>query len=144
MEKQQLIRNGGGQDYDYSMDHCFVKLASEDTNGELALVEDELKPGFKLARHHHKKMTEVFYVLDGEIEFKFDDETVTLTRGDTLTVPPNVWHAAECKNGGRMLTIFKNGRFDEYLERLSTMTDEQFQDSELMKSLGEEFDIYEQ
>jgi quercetin dioxygenase-like cupin family protein len=144
MEKQQLIRNGGGQDYDYSMDHCFVKLASEDTNDELSLVEDELKPGFKLARHHHKKMTEVFYVLDGEIEFKFDDETVTLTRGDTLTVPPNVWHAAECKNGGRMLTIFKNGRFDEYLERLSTMTDEQFQDSELMQSLGEEFDIYEQ
>jgi len=144
MEKQQLIRNGGGQDYDYSMDHCFVKLASNDTNGELSLVEDELKPGFKLSRHHHKMMTEVFYVLDGEIEFKFDDETVTLARRDTLTVPPNVWHAAECENGGRMLTIFKNGRFDEYLERLSTMTDEQFQDSELMKSLGEEFDIHEQ
>ena len=144
MTKQQLVRKGGGRDYDYSMDHCFVKLASGDTNGELALVEDELKPGFKLARHHHKRMTEVFYVLDGEIEFRFDDEIVTLARGDTLTVPPNVWHAAECKEGGRMLTIFKNGRFDEYLERLSVMTDQQFQDSELMMSLAEEFDIYEQ
>ena len=144
MEKQRLIPHGTGQGYDYSMDHCFVKLASGDTNGELCLVEDQLKPGFALARHHHKRMTEVFYVLDGEIEFRFDDEIVTLTPGDTLTVPPNVWHAATCQEGGRMLTIFKNGRFDEYLERLSTLTDQQFQDSELMTSLAEEFDIYEQ
>ena len=143
MTTHQLIRRGGGRDYDYAMDHCFVKLASESTGGELSLVEDELKPGFKLARHHHKLMTEVFYVLEGEIAFTFDDETVTLARGDTLTVPPNVWHAAECKEGGRMLTIFKDGRFDAYLERLSTMTDEQFQDVGLMRSLGEAFDIYE-
>lgn len=144
MRKQQYVANGGGNDYDYSMDHCFVKVSSQSTNGELCFVEDELKPGFELPRHHHKKMTEVFYVLDGEVEFIFDDEPLTLIEGDTLTIPPNVWHAANCEKGGRMLTIFKNGRFDEYLERLSTMTDEQFQDSKLMKSISEEFDIYEQ
>ena len=144
MDKQQLVRKGGGKDYDYSQDHCFVKLASKETAGQLSMVEDVLKPGFKLARHHHKRMTEVFYILDGEVDLIFDGETVTLAPGDTLTVPPNVWHAAECKNGGRMLTIFKDGRFDEYLERLSTMTDEQFRDSILMKSTAEEFDIYEE
>ena len=41
-----------------------------------------------------------------------------------------------------MQTIFKQGRFDLYLERLSYMTDEQFQDTPLMQSLAEEFDIY--
>lgn len=143
MKQHQLIRSGGGKNYDYSMDHCFIKLASSDTNGELSVVEDELKPGFRLPRHHHKQMTELFYVLEGEIEFVFDDETVVLTRGDTLTVPPNVWHAAECVAGGRMLTIFKNGRFDEYLEQLSSMTDDQFQNAALMKSIAEGFDIYE-
>ena len=108
------------------------------------MVEDELKPGFKLGRHHHKQMTEVFYVLDGVIKFVFDDETVHLTRGDTLTIPPNVWHAAECEYGGRMLTIFKNGRFDEFLERLSGMNNQQFADAALMKSLSEEFDTFEE
>ena len=87
-------------------------------------------------------MTEVFYVLEGEIAFFFDDERLTLRNGDTLTVPPNVWHAAECIQGGKMLTIFKNGRFDQYLERLSEMTEEQFENADLMKSISEEFDIY--
>ncbi|MEM6796605.1 MAG: cupin domain-containing protein [Acidobacteriota bacterium] len=143
LETRQLVRKGGGRDYDYSMDHCFVKLASESTGGELSLVEDALKPGFTLARHHHKRMTEVFYILEGEVEFAFDDETVLLGPGDTLTIPPNVWHAAACRDGGRMLTIFKDGRFDDYLERLSTLSEAQFQDEELMRSLSEEFDIFE-
>ena len=142
MKKQQLVKRDQGPDYNYSMDHCFVKLSSTDTDGELAIVEDKLKPGFKLPRHHHKEMAEVFYVLDGEVEFTFDDETVTIKPGDTLVVPPNVWHAAKCKNGGRMLTIFKNGRFDEYLDRLNEMTSTQFENKELMTSLNEEFDNY--
>ncbi|MEM6980318.1 MAG: cupin domain-containing protein, partial [Planctomycetota bacterium] len=124
-------------------DHCFVKVASEATSGEFSMVEDTLKLGFKLGRHHHKVMTEVFYILEGEVKFTFDDETMTLMPGDTLTVPPCVWHAAECRDGGRMLTLFQNGRFDEYLARLSEMTDEQFNDRDLMKSISESFDIYE-
>ena len=107
------------------------------------MVEDTLKPGFFLGRHHHKIMTEVFYVLEGEVTFIFDEETVLAKAGDTVTVPPQVWHAAKCEQGGKMLTIFKDGRFDLYLERLSHMTDEEFQDEVLMQSLAEEFDIYE-
>lgn len=139
----QLIRRGDGKNYDYSMDHCFVKLDSKQTDGELCFVEDRLKPGFKLGRHHHKIMTEIFYILEGEVEFKLDDQTLTLSVGDTLTIPPNVWHAAECRDGGLMLTIFKNGQFDQYLERLSQMSDAEFADAELMASVNAEFDIYE-
>ena len=144
MTEFQWIPAGEGEDFDYSQDHCFVKLSSNDTDGELCFVEDELRPGFSLGRHHHKIMTEVFYVLDGQIEFAFDNETVVAKKGDTLTIPPNVWHAAKCEAGGRMLTVFKNGRFDEYLRRLKSMTETEFQDAELMRSLAEEFDIYQQ
>lgn len=107
------------------------------------MVEDTLKPGFYLGRHHHKIMTEVFYILEGEVEFIFDDKTLLATPGDTVTVPPNIWHAARCEQGGKMLTIFKDGRFDDYLERLSKMTNAQFEDAALMQSVSAEFDIYE-
>ncbi|NND71545.1 MAG: cupin domain-containing protein [Rhodothermales bacterium] len=142
MDTFQQINSGEGRDYDYSQDHCFVKLSSNDTNGTLSIVEDTLKPGFFLPRHHHKIMTEVFYILEGEVEFVFDDETVLARTGDTVTIPPHMWHAARCERGGKMLTIFNQGRFDEYLERLSHMTEEQFDDSTLMQSIAEEFDIY--
>ena len=144
MTTQQLIKNGAGENYNYSQDHCFVKLSSRDTHGELCMVEDTLKPGFHLGRHHHKIMTEVFYMLEGTLKLTFDDETVLLQPGDTITVPPNVWHAAHCEAGGKMLTIFKNGQFDIFLERLSQCSEADFQDAAKMKAISEEFDIYEE
>ncbi|GJM34557.1 MAG: hypothetical protein DHS20C18_35580 [Saprospiraceae bacterium] len=144
MQSKKLIRKDEGENYDYSQDHCFIKLSSRDTNGELCLIEDTLKPGFHLKRHHHKIMTEVFYMLVGEMELVFDDETVILKEGDTITVPPNVWHEAKCAKGGKMLTIFKNGQFDVFLEQLSVMTKDDFSDEALMKSFSAKFDIYEE
>jgi quercetin dioxygenase-like cupin family protein len=88
-------------------------------------------------------MTEIFYMLIGEMELVFDDETIILREGDTITVPPNVWHEAICKDGGKMLTIFKNGEFDIFLEQLSTMSEDDFANKELMKAFSAKFDIYE-
>lgn len=144
MKEKEVIRKGEGENYNYSQDHCFVKLSSRHTNGELSFVEDTLKPGFYLARHHHKIMTEIFYIIEGEVELIFDDETIIAKSGDTVTVPPNIWHAASCKEGGKMLSIFKNGQFDLYLEKLSKMTDSDFENKELMNSVSAEFDIYEE
>jgi quercetin dioxygenase-like cupin family protein len=142
MNKKKVIRKGEGNNYNYSQDHCFIKLSSHHTNGELSFVEDTLKPGFYLGRHHHKIMTEIFYFLEGEVDLIFDDETIHCKPGDTVTVPPNVWHAARCDEGGKMLSIFKNGQFDLYLEKLSKMKDEDFEDAELMKAVNAEYDIY--
>lgn len=89
-------------------------------------------------------MTEVFYMIAGELELIFDDETIVLREGDTITVAPNVWHAAKCTDGGKMLTIFKNGRFDIFLEELSVLTEDDFSDVELMKRISAKFDIYEE
>lgn len=144
MKEKEIIRRGDGENYNYSQDHCFIKLSSKKTNGELSMVEDTLKPGFYLKRHHHKIMTEVFYILEGEVELIFDDESILSKPGDTITVHPNIWHSAKCEKGGKMLTIFKNGQFDLYLEKLSTMTDSEFADADLMKSISAEFDIYEE
>lgn len=144
MGQQEYIQKGEGENYNYSQDHCFIKLSSKQTNGELCVIEDSIKPGFHLKRHHHKIMTEVFYMLEGEMDLIFDDETITLRVGDTLTVPPHVWHEAKSVGGGKMLTIFKNGAFDVFLEQLSTMTEANFSDQELMKAFSAKFDIYEE
>lgn len=143
METQKIVRQGKGENYDYSQDHCFIKVSSKDTNGELCLIEDTLKPGFHLKRHHHKVMTEVFYMLEGQLELVFDDETIVLDEGDTITVPPMIWHEAKCEKGGKMLTLFKNGQFDVFLEQLSKMSNEDFANEALMKSVSEKYDIYE-
>ncbi len=86
--KQEIIGNGQGRDYDWSNDHIFVKTTADTTGGRVTVVEDTLKPGFHLLRHYHKEMTETFYILDGEVVFRFDDETVIATPGTTCRGKP--------------------------------------------------------
>ncbi len=142
MEKR-IVLPGQGKSFDWSKDHMVVKSAVDLSDGRLTLVEDRLKPGFFLARHHHKKMIEIFYILDGSVEFKFDDETVVVTPGTTVNVPPDVWHEVKSPEGARLLTIFSPGGFDRYLEELVVLTEAQYADAGFMTALSERYDIFE-
>jgi quercetin dioxygenase-like cupin family protein len=48
------------------------------------------EPGQQLAmgRHHHPAHEELFYVLDGELEFETADGTFTVEAGEAFFVPP--------------------------------------------------------
>ncbi len=140
--KQQIIGCGQGQDYDWLNDHIFVKTAATLTDGRVTVVEDTLKPGFYLPRHYHKEMTEIFYILEGEIEFKFDDETVSAPSGMTINIPPMIRHDVTCRNGGKLLTIFSPGGFEKYLAELAALTAEQLANEELMTSFAEKYDTW--
>lgn len=43
-----------------------------------------------------------------------------------------------------MLSIFKNGQFDLYLEHLSKMSDDDFKNEELMEQVNAKFDVYKE
>jgi quercetin dioxygenase-like cupin family protein len=140
--KQQVLESGGGPDYDWANDHICVKTASDHADGRITVVEDTLKPGFHLARHFHKKMTEIFYVLEGEVTFNFDDESVVASRGMTINIPPNVIHEVISEEGGRLITVFSPGEFDKYLAEMAAMTETQFADGVLMRTLAEQYDTW--
>ena len=112
------------------------------TEGRVSMVEDTMQPGFHLGRHHHKQMTEIFYILEGELTLIFDDTTVVASAGTTINVPPNVWHEAKSENGAKMLSVFSPAGFEDYLAQLKTLTDEQFADEAFMQTLNEKYDIW--
>ena len=140
--KQQILLPGHGKSYEWSKDHVLVKASVDLTDGRLTLVEDALKPGFALARHYHKKMTEIFYILDGEVTFNFDDQKVVASRGMTVNIPPMVNHEVVAEKGARLITVFSPGGFDRDLKEMSAMTEAQFADAALMQSLSEKYDIW--
>ena len=63
MSKQQIVQAGEGPNYGWSNDHIYVKTSRDLTAGRVTVLEDTLKPGFYLPRHHHRVMTEIFYIL---------------------------------------------------------------------------------
>ncbi len=140
--QHQVIEAGGGPDYDWANDHIFVKTTCELAEGRVTVVEDTLKPGFHLARHHHKQMTEIFYVLDGQVTFNFEDEVVVASGGTTINIPPNVIHEVMSEEGARLITVFSPGGFERYLEELAGMNEAQSADAALMRTLAEQYDTW--
>lgn len=139
--RHHVLAQGEGTSYEWECDHVLVKTPCGMTEGRTTVVEDTLKPGFHLARHHHKAMAEVFVVLDGEVTFTFDDESIVASPGMTVNVPPMVWHEAETANGAKMLTVFSPGGFDNYLAEIVALEDKA-SDAAVMKELNERYDIW--
>lgn len=137
-----IVLPGQGKNYDWSNDHIYVKTPDTFTGGRVTLVEDALKPGFHLPRHHHKLMVEIFYILEGEVVFAFDDETVVAVPGMTLNIPPHVWHGVRCEKGGKLLTIFSPGGFDRYLNEIALLSEAQWADESVMTSLAQQYDTW--
>jgi quercetin dioxygenase-like cupin family protein len=76
-------------------------------------------------------MTEIFYMLEGEVCFRFADETVVAGPGMTVNIPPGVTHEVTSEHGARLITVFSPGGFDKYLEELAALPESQFADEGL-------------
>ena len=140
--KQQIVESGGGPSYDWANDHICVKTTCDHADGRVTVVEDRLKPALHLPRHYHKKMTEIFHILEGEVTFSFEDETVRASHGMTINIPPSVTHEVKSEKGARLITVFSPGGFDTYLKEMAAMTEAQFADGVLMRTLAEKYDTW--
>jgi quercetin dioxygenase-like cupin family protein len=63
-----------------------------------------IEPGKENPRHYHPNCDEVLHVLQGSIEHSLDDETVTMTAGDTISIPQGSFHNA--RNVGTEQAVF--------------------------------------
>jgi quercetin dioxygenase-like cupin family protein len=137
-----IVPPGPGAEYDWSSDRILVKTPGEVTDGRVTIIEDHLKPGFHLDRHQHRVMAELFYILDGEVVFAFDDEVVTAGVGTTVNVPAGTWHEVTCAAGGRLLTVFTPGGFDNYLAESKALASDGVDDPATATSLARRYDIW--
>jgi len=45
-------------------------------------------------KHYHKKMTEIYYVLEGDGVLELDDDEITLKKGTCILIKPGCKHRA--------------------------------------------------
>jgi mannose-6-phosphate isomerase-like protein (cupin superfamily) len=70
-----------------------IKATGEDTSGSFYLGESLIEPGFPgPPRHRHKRLHDMFYVLDGTLTMLVGDETLELEPGSFVCVPPGLVH----------------------------------------------------
>jgi quercetin dioxygenase-like cupin family protein len=69
---------------------------------QLSVFEADVGPNFEgVGPHFHKRHADSFYVLEGELEFTVDGETIRASAGTAVVVPPGVVHAFTNAGPGR-------------------------------------------
>ena len=70
-----------------------IKIDPSVTPSRLFAFESTLAPGGGMPYlHRHREMEEVFYVLEGMIEYTRGDDTILANTGSVVQVPPGVAH----------------------------------------------------
>jgi quercetin dioxygenase-like cupin family protein len=88
---------------------------------ELSLLEFEVAPGTEAKPHLHRRQSDAFYVLEGELEFLVGEETVQAGPGSFVLLPPGVVHGFRNVSGKRVraLNLHVPGGFAEYWRELA-------------------------
>ena len=99
-----------------AIDHPITfKATKEDTGGTYSLFEATLIGGGP-GQHIHKNEEEAFYVLEGEIKVKIDDEIITATAGSFVLIPRGTEHTFWRSNSTtpKLLVIISPAGFEDF------------------------------
>jgi quercetin dioxygenase-like cupin family protein len=68
-------------------------VRAHDTDGRFAMVEYRARPGNEPPPHLHLWEHEIYFVLEGKIEFHCEDQVETIGPGETIFLPKGKAHA---------------------------------------------------
>jgi mannose-6-phosphate isomerase-like protein (cupin superfamily) len=93
---------------------------ASDTNGSWSLFEEEVPLGMGPPPHRHD-WDEAYYILDGEIDFVIDGDTVTSKRGDFNYLPRGTIHGfkGSSDSPARVLIFAAPAHGSEFFHELS-------------------------
>jgi mannose-6-phosphate isomerase-like protein (cupin superfamily) len=99
-----------------------VKATGQETGGSFFLGETVIQPGFMgPPPHRHRELHDMFYVLDGTLTMRLDDETLSAGAGTFVCVPPGVVHTFSNTSDGpvRFLNFNTPAGWENYMRDLA-------------------------
>jgi quercetin dioxygenase-like cupin family protein len=87
-----IVAPGDGRHLNAGSTRPTVKVGPHLGSRLLGLLESELPPGAGFPGHVHEEYEEIFYVLEGEIEYLIGDEWASADKGSTVFVPAGTAH----------------------------------------------------
>ena len=66
---------------------------------QVLLCKVTYEPGKQVTRHAHEHTEQVMYILEGDVTMTIEDETRTLTAGDTVVVNRGLEHELHSEHG---------------------------------------------
>jgi quercetin dioxygenase-like cupin family protein len=104
-----------------------LKLSSNETAGDIYLVEGIMPKGSEVPVHVHTKEDEIFHVLEGTVELVLGDETIQASEGTIIYLPRNVKHGIKTlgDSTARVLNYVIPGQnFEDFFNELQQLATE--------------------
>jgi quercetin dioxygenase-like cupin family protein len=102
------------------------KVGSEDSHGQLSIVDHRVPPGFAPPPHVHEASDETFLVLDGEFEGFCGDRAWKAGPGSLVFLPRRIPHGFNVSEAGpgRAILVLSPGGFDQFVAALGEPTND--------------------
>jgi quercetin dioxygenase-like cupin family protein len=93
------------------------KVASDDTQGHLSIVDHRVPAGFAPPPHIHQASDEALLVLDGELEGFWGDQAWRAGPGSLVFMPHGIAHGftVSAAGPGRIIVVVSPGGFDQFV-----------------------------
>ena len=119
-----VLGAGEGRRLELGDSTAVIKAGAGDALGSFALMEDDLAPGFPgPVLHQHERMTDSFYVLEGELTIQLGETPTGVPAGGYALVPPHNAHTFAGAAGSpvRALNLMAPGGLERYLEEVARL-----------------------
>lgn len=142
-----ILHSGEGRSVTIGTSTCTFKLTGKDTHNRFGLFEYILEPNTEgPSPHIHKKMTEIFYVVEGELELVLNQNTITAAAGTLMSVPENTPHGFSNRSSRRakfLIMFCPADSREKYFEGLAELKKDGREPSqEELLELMQKFDQY--
>ncbi len=125
LQSPTLIARGEGQHFHFLNNLFTAKLSSEETNGEMTVMEFHAPKNFGPPLHRHDVEDELFYIIDGEIWFSCGDAEAVHTTGAVVWLPrarPNTFQVRS--ETAQVLQVSTPAQFERFVATLGEAPDE--------------------
>ena len=96
-----------------------MKAESSQTGGRITMYESQQEPySVGPACHYHERLTELFYIVEGEMTFLIGETTHLAPAGTVVVVPPRTVHAFRNASSApaRLLAMVLPGGFEGFFD----------------------------
>jgi quercetin dioxygenase-like cupin family protein len=122
-----------------------ITLASEQTGGELAVLEYDVPAGFPgPPLHVHPGFDEFFYVLEGEMQFRLREETIAGIPGTSVYAPGDWPHTFSnpSRETARLLIVLSPGGFEQFFRDIAAAAGGRMPPPEVAERLNAEHGVH--
>ena len=113
----------GGEPYWFLGTLTVIKATGETTDGSFSMMEQLAPPGISPPLHVHHEDDELFYVLEGTVEFQVGEDRLTAGPGSTVYGPHGIPHSYLTTTEVRMLVLTHEPGFEGMIAEVGEPAD---------------------